>query len=197
MNSYIEIIKELNVLEPSYDHTWLGSDPDRAFLICLGAGPWKVDRRRKVQQDALNWLGEKRLDEMHYGHFLFDVYPFKWQNNMLLNMLLSLRSNVSTFEEFCIKWKKMHWVDSLKDFFYKCGTKENGTKVLWMFARDYLHLPAFPIDRWVKRSLERFGLPCDSWTMTNLCIEAGVNPNRLNRALFSGANPDFSENWNE
>ena len=28
--------------------TWLPKDPNSAFLACVGAGPWKAERRRKV-----------------------------------------------------------------------------------------------------------------------------------------------------
>lgn len=197
--THLETIKLLSKLEPTYDHTWVGSNPSRAFLICVGAGPWKVNRRQVVQGKALEWLGDRDLGNIHYGHFDYNVYPFKWQNNMLFNMLISLRSRCTKFTHICNEWKdnKNHWKEITKEFFNMCGTTENGTKVLWLFVRDYLQFPAFPIDRWIKRALETHKLPQNSWQMVDLCIEAGVDPNRLNRALFSGSNPDFQEDWNE
>jgi len=202
--THIDIIKSLSNLEPTYDHTWVGSEPNRAFLICVGAGPWKVNRRRKVQQKALDWLGDRDLRDTNCQHLVdFDVYPFDWQNWMIYNMTYSLRSKNIKFSEQCSKWEKNRnswndkWKENIKEFFDMCGTTKNGTKVLWMFVRDYLQFPAFPIDRWIKRALEEHNLPQNSWYITEACIEAGVDPNRLNRALFSGKNPDFQEDWSE
>jgi len=71
--------------------------------------------------------------------------------------------------------------------FSDCGVSPKGTKTLWLFVRDYLKLPAFPIDRWVQRNLKAIGLPTDSWKMVRLCEKAGVDCNRLARAFFQGA----------
>jgi len=81
----------------------------------------------------------------------------------------------------------------LQDFFGATGADpERGSKVLWLFARDFLRLPAFPVDRWVGRALKDAGLPLDSFYMTKACLLAHVSPNKLSRALFGGVNPDWS-----
>lgn len=55
--------------EPTYDHTWMGSEPNKAFLICLGAGPWKIERRKKVQTRAIQWLNNRDLGNILPSQF--------------------------------------------------------------------------------------------------------------------------------
>jgi hypothetical protein len=113
-------------------------------------------------------------------------------------MVRSLKSKDITFLNQCSKWEKNrnnwnnNWKENINEFFDMCGTT-NGTKVLWLFVRDYLQFPAFPIDRWIKKFLKKYNLPQDSWYMINICLEAGINPSHLNRSLFYGKNPNFSD----
>lgn len=199
IKSHIDIIKSLPKLELTYDHTWVGSNPNRAFLICVGSGPWKIDRRRIVQEKALDWLDNKDLRDIKYKYLSdFNIYPLNWQNYMLYSMVRSLKSKDITFLNQCSKWEKNrnnwnnNWKENINEFFDMCGTT-NGTKVLWLFVRDYLQFPAFPIDRWIKKFLKKYNLPQDSWYMINICLEAGINPSHLNRSLFYGKNPNFSD----
>lgn len=82
--------------------------------------------------------------------------------------------------------------ESIEEFFSMCGKKVDGTKVLWLFVRDFLKLPAFPIDRWVKRNLQSLGLPLGSWTMIKICQDLEIDPNKINRLFFHGTNPDWN-----
>jgi hypothetical protein len=196
----IETIKHLaSTHHPTYDGSWLGKDASKAFLICLGAGPWKEVRRYQVQKYALDWYdleGYKDLYDIGKLHGATNIpanlYPFEWQNNHLTNTVRHLISLDKTFRSLCDLYHSYKWEVVLNDLFATAGVKSKGTKVLWMFARDFLNVPAFPIDRWVSRKLKEHDLPNDSWKMTELCLEAGVNPNELNRALFPGKNPDWS-----
>jgi len=189
-------------LELTYDHSWVGSDPSKAFLICVASGPWKISRRKRVQEKAIEWLDNRDLIDTRYPRT--QLFPFKWQNDMLFNLITSLNHKYCIkFEDLCNRWKtniigcckytgKPMWMRNIEDFFHMCGKGPSGTKVLWMFVRDLLQLPAFPIDRHVRRKLDEEGLPCDSWKMIKLCQEAKINPNELNRRLFYSRNLDWS-----
>lgn len=190
-----QILNDLNSLPEKYNGSWMTNDASKAFLISVGAGPWKEKRRYNVQKDALDWFAStyaRDLGQIENTNFL-KVYPFEWQNKFLRVLIKNLRKKDMYFSKYCEELKKQEdWKKALEDFFVFCGSTKQGTKVLWMFARDYLDIPAFPVDRHVKRAMEAKGLPTDAWEMTNLCLDAGVNPNILNRKLFLGKNPNWS-----
>jgi hypothetical protein len=75
-----------------------------------------------------------------------------------------------------------------------CGVGPEGKKCLWLFARDYLQLPAFPIDRHVERFVKEVGLKRDEWYIIKLCRMAGLDPSKINRSLFlaKAENQSFS-----
>ena len=128
---------------------------------------------------AWKWLGSEQLHEKAYE----PIYPLAWQNEYLMRMMESLDGVALT--SYVIGWLGSGWREVVEEFFGMCGSAR-GSKVLWLFIRDHLGLPAFPIDRHMKRALKEFGLPVDSWRMTDICERAGVDTNRLARALFSG-----------
>jgi hypothetical protein len=183
--------------KPTYDGSWLGRDPSKAFLICLGAGPWKEQRRYEVQKYAIDWYWKFRrysdLSEINLHEFT-GIYPFDWQDNHLWSVVDYLqRTDPTTFSELCSRWREpFSYDEALQHLFQVACVRPKGTKVLWMFARDFLKIPAFPIDRWVARKLTEYGLPKDPWVMTEACLMAGVSPNELNRSFFPAKNPDWS-----
>lgn len=191
----IETIKLLYT-EPTYDHKWVGSDPSKAFLACLGSGPWKLPRRKKVQEKAIKWLGNRDLLDIYYSEYE-RIFPFDWQMRMLSKRVWCAFLNQS-FEDYCNTWMERDHITTkgrIQGFFLSCGSLK-GTKVLWLFIRDFFQLPAFPIDRHIKRILLENNLPCDPWKMIELCQEAGIDPNKFNRSLFPGENPDYSNGYN-
>lgn len=195
MKRKIKIIKKLNNLEEKYDGSWMSDNAHTAFLVSIGAGPWKEKRRYNVQKAALDWFYSKKVTDFKYLSGKRDsVYPFSWQNNFLFNMVDSLHEFNDLFEAECLRWKVTpDWKSSVEELFERCGTSKKGAKVLWMFARDYLNIPAFPIDRHVKRTLEQHKLPVCPYKMVDLCLQAEVSPNILNRKMFAGVNPDWSK----
>jgi len=195
MVNKIRILKKLDKVQVKYDGAWMGKNPNYAFLISLGAGPWKEKRRYNVQKHALDWYKNKNVSDIRNLKFLNNekVFPFDWQNNFLINMTNSVKDNNDLFESLCLEWKiRSDWKNSLEELFFRCGTSKKGSKVLWMFARDFLELPSFPIDRWVRRTLEENNLPVCPYEIIDLCQQANIDPNLLNRKLFQGVNPDWS-----
>jgi len=182
--------------------TWLPSDPSSAFLVCVGAGPWKEQRRKKVQQEALEWFHTRYNDlaSVNPNYLQFKpAYPLVWQNQMVFNVADNLRKGtcgIGTFANFCEKWKNStDWAKSTREFFKMCGQEDKGTKVLWLFTRDYLELPSFPIDRHVESFLKKLELPTNPWYITELCRSVGIDPGALNRHIFFSKSTNFS--WSD
>lgn len=196
-----EEIHKLNKLkglasDEAFNTDWMGSHPSRAFLIALGAGPWNKDRRQTVQREALEWFNDKYHDLIAIPEIHPKVFPLDWQNRFLYDMVASLKKLPTSFALKVREWKETaRWERSLGQLFSMCGVGEKGSKVLWMFARDYLKLPSFPIDRHIGRALAEVGLPKNPWYVVELCNIAEVDPNDLNRRLFvaKAENEDWSK----
>jgi hypothetical protein len=168
-------------LPPGHDGSWLsGMDPDSAFIRAVSAGPWKFNRRQHIFEEALS--------KMNVSGLLYSkpesIFPLAWQNKFYIAMVESLQLENKPFLLYVDKWKKSDWQQATNDFFSMCNCPK-GCKVLWLFVRDYLDLPAFPIDRHVKRWLDYYDLPVNTIKMIDLCKEADVNINDFARALFS------------
>jgi hypothetical protein len=144
---------------------------------------------------AIDWFYIQNVTDLRYIKFeKINIYPLDCQNRILTKMLNSLEKEKDLFEALCLQWKvSPDWGSSLEDLFKRCGCSKKGSNVLWMFARDYLNIPSFPIDREVKKALEKNNLPVCSWEMTKLCLEAEVSPNILSRKIFLGSN----HNWGD
>lgn len=188
--NHIRIIKRIK-FKPAFHPGWMGKDPTVAFLVSIGSGPWKFQRRLNVQMTAIKWFRSHGYRDLSDVKRLSDIFPLDWQNDHLSSLVSSLRKKGITFKKQCNLWREDLWISSLAELFKMCGVPDRGTKVLWLFARDFLEIPSFPVDRWVERRLASLGLPADSWYMTFACIRAGVNPNVLARTMFAGVNPDF------
>lgn len=178
--------------------TWLPNNPSRALLVCLGAGPWKEQRRYNVQKEVLAWFDEAFVDLCQIDpDYVADTCPFPltWQTLHLRNIVVSLWKKKSIFWMMTEEMKVFaDWKLSTGHLFDMARVSPNGTKTLWLFVRDYLNLPAFPIDRWVKKWIDKRALTANPWTMVDICLTHNVNPSALNRSIFfeKGSNHDWS-----
>lgn len=159
----------------------------QAMVVCLGAGPWKIQRRKRIQEFALERLGDKDLFYLYKCKKTW--YPLSWQNDILSKIVFNLHERNIKFLTLCkkLKFKKF----PIADFYTGICGVPIGTKVISLFLRDALDLPRFPIDRWVRRFLKEHSLPVDEEFMVNLCKMAGINASDFNRYIV---NQNFSGN---
>lgn len=179
---------------------WLPFASSPAFLCCLGAGPWKYGRRRKVQYEALLQLGGRDIGELPKDAKFF---PLTWQNRMLNAMTTTLQRErggipaEGAMVSFVSELRDME-PSSARDRFYRACGRPDGTKVLSLYLRDYVGVPCFPVDRHVRRSLEKLGLPTKEQPLLDLFARARVDPVPVARFLgtkdLSGGNPNW-QSW--
>lgn len=195
MDNKIKVIKKFNKLSDSYDTSWIGSDAHIAFLIALGEGPWSSDTRYKVQKKALDWFFKKDVSDFRYLDLEYEeVYPLEWQNNFLFNMIYSLHEGGDLFEALCFHWKiSNNWKNSLEELFQRCGASKKNAKSLWIFSRDYLKLPSFPINKEIRKTLKTNKLPDCPFEIIDLCQKANIDPNNLNRKMYYKGFLDWSK----
>lgn len=195
MDNKIKVIKKFNKLSDLYDTSWIGSNAHIAFLVALGEGPWDEKKRHSVQKKAIDWFFNKNVTDFRYIDLEYEeVYPLEWQNNFLFNMLYSLHEQGDLFEAICFHWKiSNNWKHSLEDLFYRCGASKNNAKSLWVFARDFLNIPAFAINKDIKKTLRINSLPLCPYSIIDLCEKANINPNNLNRKMYNKGNLDWSK----
>lgn len=179
--------------------TWLdGRNYSDAFVICVGAGPWKYQRRYNIQKTALEKLAGRDLSAVKK----VDWYPLKWQNDFVNNLYKYLKENNYTMESYCEELKNLaNYTDySARNSLYAaCGTKY--AKVLSLFCRDALRIPSFPIDRHVRKYLLKNDLFDNEADLVELCKDAGINPIYFATAIVKQIgnvdNPDWSINNKE
>lgn len=170
------------VEDPWRDDPWLKAmTATQAFVVCVGAGPWKINRRRKIQRDALAIVGQRDLSEA------VPYYPLTWQTNMVWMMRTFLAVNNTTMTAFCASLKDP------KELYAAAGCPK-GTKVLSLFVRDYLGLPAFPVDRHVRRVLKEFNLPRTEDELVALCQATDYDPSKVASLLVRYGSGDNNLN---
>lgn len=181
---------------PVQPFNWLqGRSFSEAFVICIGAGPWKFGRRKKIQGEALEKLGGRDISQLPKTEAC-KFYPLDWQNKFLYNSVCFINNYNISFEIFCKDlYNKENVFFALNSIYSLAGAKGN-PKVLSLFCRDGLQLPSFPIDRHVKRKLTELKLPTEEFDMISLCNSVGINPRDAAVAFVRAAsdmdNPDWS-----
>ncbi len=181
---------------------WLPSDPFAALLACIGAGPWRFERRRKVQLAAMD---SYKNTYIRCGDALFCkeipcTFPLAWQNNILFHVMEYCCDNKISFNEIV-----SHIDDKPEYLANALGLDPNKKrkKVVSLFLRDFnpfkrkpLLLQSFPIDRHVARVLKLFNLPQNEGLILSYFDMVCLDPVPVARAVgttyLSGGNPDWT-----
>lgn len=164
--------------EPMHDAsvTWLSKHrPSVAFLLCIGSGPWVLQRRMQVQSKLLVALGNSDLCKLHAHSKLF---PLAWQKQMLQRAKVLMRKSFpgKTFDEAFARSKRKRLANT--EHLREIATSNKIPKVLWMFVRDFWKEPCFPVDRHVRRWCQTNDLPESSEELVE---------------LFNTASPSFKQ----
>lgn len=174
--------------------TWLSRHrPSVAFVCCIGAGPWRIGRRMKVQQSFINALGEEDLRSKSALRRLTKASQLAWQATWFKRV-----------NEVCNKYDmdfdsifNQDFQKSLNAHNFEAVMKlevDKSPKVVALFARDYLFIPCFPVDRHVRKWLIDRGLPHKASAVSALFKELKLNPSGYSRAIFNSKarNPEFT-----
>lgn len=174
---------------------WLNDfNPSQALVVCLGAGPWKEGRRKAVQSHALRALGSSDIADCNPQNLGF---PLQWQYRKVAFLIEYLRTHFAITERPMDKF--FFWLQSnprsATSELYKATGSSGRAKVLDLYARDYLNVPSFPIDRHVHRVLRDAGLPLKEDTLVAACYHADLDPRKVARRLVGHtvSNPDLSD----
>lgn len=177
------LVKETNKFIDDKTWNWLDNfTPSEAFLVCLGAGPWKIKRRTLIQQQAVKALNKKDLSQVRDINIF--KYPLKWQNDKvaaMIDYLQRYKITMTWFAEFITHIKNP------TKLLYEVTNTKGRAKVLDLFIRDYIKAPSFPIDRWVARALKDNDLPLHENYLIELCNKAGLDPRIVARHFISGS----------
>lgn len=192
----VQVLYEAALKSGAAEKVWLPYAASPAFLCCLGAGPWKYNRRRDIQHKALISLKGRDVGELSPDDVIF---PLKWQNDMLRSMIVFLQQGrgprVGAMPSLVSELRSMDPFEA-RQAFYRAAGQPRGTKVLSLYLRDYVGIPCFPVDRHVRRTLEIVGLPADEHALIDICRRANVDPIVVARFLgtkdLNGGNPDWT-----
>jgi len=185
MNEINRLKNLIQQIESKYqidDGTWLDHlNASQAFLVCIGAGPWKINRRSLIQHGAIKALEDKDLSQV--DNVKIFNYPLDWQVQKTADMIDYLQRYKITMRWFA------NWVAGFPNpvkMLYDITKTRGRAKVLDLYARDYLKVTSFPIDRHVERILKENGFPINEQYMINLCKDAGLNVSHVARAFVAG-----------
>lgn len=163
----------------------------QAFLCCVGSGPWTVNRRATVQRQALDALDGRDLSTIEPKAVENMRWPLEWQRLYTRSAADYCAERSLTFRDLCEQVEDHAFDPDPLSFLYQvCGSSSKRVKVLDLFARDKLKIPAFPIDRHVRRRLVELSLPIDGPQMVRLCQAAGLSPASVNRSIFGSVAAD-------
>lgn len=169
--------------------TWLDHlNPSQAFLTCIGAGPWKVNRRSLIQKQAVDALENNDLSQI--DDVLVFRFPLEWQITKTAAMIDYLQRYKIT-----MTWLSgfLSRIKNPVPMLYQITNSKQRAKVLDLFARDYLKAVSFPIDRHVAKLLKENNLPVDEDKMIELCKQLDYDAKYVAR-LFVNASGKFTGN---
>ena len=200
------LLKAIADVKPIRDNaksaSWLKKHrPSVAWLCCILSGPWKIERRTKVQARAIEVLGKRDLTQL-LVHEVDSIAPLDWQRKYIkaamayakhylnqtrfdtiqtdlyhkpITRLIDIvRINELARDGFCagIDFKNAHeYVDACP-------------KVVLMYIRDYINYDCFPIDRHVRKWLKERKLPARSDKLMPLFVAIKKQARGYSRAIF-------------
>lgn len=166
-----QLRKALRKINPQTDAQtpWLAKHrPSVAFMLCICSGPWKIGRRRKVQENMLRVMGSQDIMEMSAQQF--QRLPLAWQKQAFARVRKWMRKHRTgeLFDDVFVRSARERkrlgiGVDSLVEIM-QCKM----TKTVWMFVRDYWCADCFPVDRHVRKWCVTAGLPARSEAIVEL-----------------------------
>jgi len=173
------------------NENWLDNfNFSQSFILCVGSGPWRIERRKQVQSKALSILKNDDITDLTYNYD--NLFPLDWQNMLITHAYMINRYIGFSFEEYCnMLCKNTHKIFSFYEIFGYTDKKH--PKVLSMFIRDKFKQPAFPIDRHVKQNLNKYNIPHNEKLIIQNCEALNTNPSNLNRYIFNqkSSNPNY------
>jgi hypothetical protein len=188
------------VLASVLDDPWLDClNFSQAFVACLGAGPWHLNRRRAIQTKALVVLLNtgKDLCALETNPHVLEIYPLSWQNKYLSQAINIGKKYLGGFNVYCdILIHKFQPDDVRKVFYNEFGIQQDKhVKCISLFVRDKLKCPAFPMDRHVERILKQLQIQRNEDRVIKICKDFNINPNKWSSWLFrdKSENPSFEE----
>jgi hypothetical protein len=179
------------------ENTWLnGRSFSDAFVLCISSGPWRSERRFKIQTHAISFVMERDLSEINSN---ISFFPLIWQNDFVNAIIHYLQLNNKTMHHFCneLTISEFYYPNfyNIRNILYNACNCPNGAKVLSLFCRDSLKIPCFPIDRHVRKWLKEHNLPQKENEMVKLCEENSIDPRLFSLAIAQSSgikNPDWS-----
>jgi hypothetical protein len=110
-------------------------------------------------------------------------YPVPWQRAHLTRLVGFLQSNDLSFDQLCTLLREAG--PGLSLAILEDAFQTTNTKIPACFLRDHLRYDLFPIDRRVEEVLDSYGIPPDSWLLSEVCRRLALPTRVFARATWS------------
>lgn len=199
------LLKAIANVKPIRDNaksaSWLKKHrPSVAWLCCILSGPWRIERRTKVQAKAIEVLGKRDLTQLTTREIDL-IAPLDWQRKYIKAAVVYAKHYLNQTRFDSIQTRLDNTLSRLIDVVrineLACGGICAGInfdnahehvdrcpKVVLMYIRDYINYDCFPIDRHVRKWLKERGLPTRSDRLMPLFVAVRKQARGYSRAIF-------------
>jgi len=154
------------------------------YLTSLSLGPWRTPQQLKQKNALLRAVGEFEFSSLDAEAVAGLPFRLSWQYKHATALHSSLRHLGLTLDELCERLIELAGPDAL-DLLSRLSDVRKRRKCLAFFVREALELDAVPVDRHVRKILERFGLEDTGHRelVEHIRLE-GYDPRLVARALY-------------
>lgn len=192
-----DLIQSLTEDTWGYDRTWMVGKVrnteeiglpvitwTQKYLTSLSLGPWRVPQQVHQKNLLLHKVQDLEFTALS-GDIVANLqFRLSWQRNQATTLHSTLNHLNIKFDDLCEQLSQLNGQIAL-DLLSRLSGVKSYSKCLDFFVREALCLDALPIDRHVRRFLERIGLQHASQEEVIAAIrDEGFDPRLVARTLY-------------
>ena len=154
------------------------------YFTAISLGPWRIPQQVHQKNLLLSVVQESEFTAIAGEAIAALPFRLAWQRSQATTLHSILRHLDMRFDGFCDRLKLLEGHEAIEVLSRLSGVKSY-SKCLDFFVREALCLDALPVDRHVRRFLDRFDLASTSpRELVTAIREEGFEPRLVARALY-------------
>jgi hypothetical protein len=150
----------------------------------MSLGPWRTPRQVRQKNLLLAEVGDVEWSTLAPPTVASLPFILPWQRQQAVEFHRNVQTRGVTLDALCVELRELPGDKAYRELAKMSGVK-GYSKCLDFFVREGLCLDTVPIDRHVRRVLDRFGLMgVRRSKLPDLIQEAGFQPRLIARVLY-------------